>query len=292
MSAPAVKRATYEPPPPANAGQPVLGEAEFRRIAQILHEDSGIHLPDGKASLVYSRLAKRLRALGLRSFRDYCLLVASDEGADERRAMLSALTTNVTRFYREPHHFTDLAGVFRDKWLRHARGGGRVRIWSAGCSSGEEPYTIGLTLLQQLPEAPRLDVRILASDIDPLIVDKARAGVYPAEAVSEAPAAARERWMTRQPDGSYAMGPELRSLIAFRELNLMGDWPMKGSFQAIFCRNVAIYFDESTQERLWSRFTDRLSPDGRLYIGHSERAADARLRSDGMTIYRRAEKTG
>jgi chemotaxis protein methyltransferase CheR len=286
-AAPALRAAEAAPPGPLS--QPQLGDKEFRRIAAILHEDSGIHLPEGKVSLVYSRLAKRLRALGLASFRDYCDLIASDAGADERQRMLSALTTNVTRFFREPHHFTDLAQSLRGGWLDHAKRGGKLRIWSAGCSSGEEPYTMALTILAEAPDAARYDIKILASDIDPMIVAKARAGTYSAEAVSPAPAAARERWMERQPDGSYAMGAEMRALISFRELNLMADWPIKGAFQAIFCRNVAIYFDEPTQERLWGRFAERLAPDGRLYIGHSERTADPRLKSDGMTVYRRAE---
>lgn len=268
---------------------PVLSEAEFRRIAAILHADSGIHLPEGKNSLVYSRLAKRLRALGLESFRDYCNLVSSDEGKDERRHMLSALTTNHTRFFREPHHFTDLARHLRERWVPQARAGGRVRIWSAGCSSGEEPYTIALTALSVFPDADRYDFRILATDIDPVIVGKARAGVYAAETVRDVPVALRERFTERQADGRVSVAAGPRNLIAFRELNLMGAWPMKGRFDVIFCRNVAIYFEEETQERLWSRFTSLLlPPHGRLYVGHSERAGDARLKSDGQTIYKLA----
>jgi chemotaxis protein methyltransferase CheR len=281
-SALASRREAAQPPRQVEAQ---LGGKEFRRIAAALYQDSGIHLPDGKASLVYSRLAKRLRALGMESFRDYCDLITSDEGLDERQAMLSALTTNVTRFFREPHHFTDLASHFRSKLLDVAKRGGKVRIWSAGCSSGEEPYSIALTLLAEAPDAARHDIRILASDIDPKIVAKARAGVYSAEAVSPAPAAARERWMDRLPNGDFSMGDDVRALVSFRELNLMAPWPMKGPFQVIFCRNVAIYFDEPTQERLWDRYGDLLTPDGRLYIGHSERVGSARFKTDGMTTY-------
>jgi chemotaxis protein methyltransferase CheR len=281
-SALASRRGAVQPPRQVEAQ---LGDKEFRRIAAALYQDSGIHLPDGKASLVYSRLAKRLRALGMESFRDYCDLIVSDEGLYERQAMLSALTTNVTRFFREPHHFTDLASYFRTKLLDVARRGGKVRIWSAGCSSGEEPYSIALTLLAEAPDAARHDIRILASDIDPKIVAKARTGVYSAEAVSPAPAAARERWMDRLPTGDFSMGDDVRALVSFRELNLMSGWPMKGPFQLIFCRNVAIYFDEPTQERLWDRYGDLLTPDGRLYIGHSERVGSARFKTDGMTTY-------
>jgi chemotaxis protein methyltransferase CheR len=282
---------SHREPPAGRAlpGAAPLSEREFQKIASILYEDSGIHLPPGKVSLVYSRLAKRLRTLGLQSFRDYCELISSAEGLDERQAMLSALTTNVTRFFREPHHFTDLANHFRSRWMETAKRGGRVRIWSAGCSSGEEPYSIALTLLSEMPEAANHDIRILASDIDTAVVKKAKAGVYSAAAVEPAPAAARERWMRPTPDGDYVMGPEARALVSFRELNLMSAWPMKGPFQAIFCRNVVIYFDEPTQERLWGRYAAMLSPDGRLYVGHSERVADTGLSSDGMTVYRLSE---
>lgn len=265
-----------------------LSEQDFKTIAAILYQDSGIYLPEGKTSLVYSRLAKRLRALGLESFRDYCALISSNAGVGERQAMLSALTTNVTRFFREEHHFTDLASHLRARWIDHARRGGRLRIWSAGCSSGEEPYSIALTVLKEFPDALRYDVRILATDIDSQIVDKARGGVFSAGCVDPVPAHLRERWLERLPNGDYSMGEEARELVAFRELNLMAHWPMKGKFQAIFCRNVAIYFDEPTQDRLWSRYAPLLTADGRLYVGHSERVGDRQFESDGLTAYRLA----
>ena len=281
-------KASAEPWGALSATEPTLGGAEFRRIAAILYEDSGIHLPEGKASLVFSRLSKRLRRLGLRSFRDYCALVSSPEGAPERQAMLSALTTNVTRFFREPHHFGDLGRHFADRWMEMARRGGRVRFWSAGCSSGEEAYSMAITVLSAMPDAAGHDVKILATDIDPLILERARAGVYSAQSVEQRSPEQRDRWMRRRPEGDYAVAPEVRALVTFRELNLMATWPMKGPFQAIFCRNVAIYFDEASQERLWGRFGAYLAADGRLYIGHSERVGDERFHSDGMTVYRLA----
>ena len=262
-----------------------LNDREFQQIAAMLYEDSGIHLPDGKASLVHSRLCKRLRALGLESFRDYIALVSSDRGAVERRAMLSALTTNVTRFYREEHHFADVVERMQEGWAEAARKGARLRFWSSACSSGEEPYTLALTLLDVLPEAANLDVKILATDIDPAIIAKAERGVYGHAQVAAVPDRQRQRWMTRSGE-DYALGPEVRALVSFRELNLMGQWPMKGPFQAIFCRNVAIYFDSETQERLWSRFAPLLTADGRLYIGHSERVGDARFEPSGQTAYK------
>ena len=266
---------------------------DFTAIARMLHDDAGIALSESKASLVYSRLVKRLRALGIESFRDYCRLVAGVEGVGERQNMLAALTTNVTRFFREPHHFEHLKAKLLPGLAARARARGRVRIWSAGCSTGQEPYSIALTVLEALPEAASLDVRILATDIDPNVVAAGRAGVYSPEAVQPVPAPLRDRWMARVEDNgrpAWAAGEEMRRLVAFRELNLMGHWPMKGRFDAIFCRNVVIYFDEPTQARIWARFAPLINPDGRLSVGHSERVGDtARFETDGLTTYRLKE---
>jgi chemotaxis protein methyltransferase CheR len=260
---------------------------DFARIAGYLYEDSGIYLPESKVALVYSRLAKRLRALGLESFHDYCALVGNGDdpkGQQERRQMLAALTTNVTRFFREPHHFEDLARTTLPELVRKARAGGRVRLWSAGCSSGQEPYSLALVLLSALPEAADLDVRILASDIDPIMVGQGREGLYSEESVEAIPAEMR-RHLVRE-GASWRMGEAVRRMTAFRELNLMDAWPMKGRFQVIFCRNVAIYFDDPTQQRLWERFAEVLEPGGRLYIGHSERVSSSKFENDGLTAYR------
>ncbi|MGH6955251.1 MAG: CheR family methyltransferase, partial [Caulobacteraceae bacterium] len=151
---------------------------DFRRIAALLHEGAGIALPQTKATLVYSRLAKRLRALGLESFRDYCALVSGDDGADERQQMIVALTTNVTRFFREPHHFDHLANAVLPPLLEGARRGAAVRIWSAGCSNGQEAYSIALTILSLMPDAAERDVRVLATDIDTKMLAQGRAGEY------------------------------------------------------------------------------------------------------------------
>ena len=263
---------------------------DFVSIARMLYDDAGIALSESKASLVYSRLAKRLRALGLESFRDYCSFVAGSEGTDERMNMLAALTTNVTRYFREPHHFDHLKTKVLPDLVSRAKARGRVRIWSAGCSTGQEPYSIALTILNVLPEAANLDVRVLATDIDPNVVATGRAAVYSDEAVQPVPAPLRDRWMVRVRDGAreaWGAGEEMRRLVSFRELNLMGHWPMKGKFDVIFCRNVVIYFDEATQARIWSRFAPLLNPGGRLYVGHSERVTDtAKFENDGLTTYR------
>ena len=273
-------------------GEFALTAEDFRHIAQILHSHAGIALGEGKAALVYSRLAKRLRALGLRSFREYCALIDGVDGVDERQAMTAALTTNVTRFYREPHHFDDLLNRVMPKLAERARAGGRVRLWSAACSNGQEPYSMALAVLAALPEAAELDVRILATDIDPNMVAEGAEGTYSEEALEQAPATLWRRHFDRGPGAGrnrWTAGPALRRLVAFRELNLIGDWPMKGRFDVIFCRNVVIYFDEATQERVWSRFTPLMTPGATLYIGHSERVsgpATHLLRPDGLTTYR------
>lgn len=259
---------------------------DFAAVATLMYEISGIHLVEAKATLVYSRLAKRLRILGLSDFAAYRDRLAAPDAADERSAMLSALTTNVTRFYREPHHFTDLLEKRMPALAATARAGGRVRLWSAGCSAGHEPYTMAMTVLEALPEAASLDVRILASDIDPLIVERASAAQYSPDDVEPVPAAVRARHLIRA-GGGWTVSPAVRSLISYRTLNLLADWPMKGKFDVIFCRNVAIYFDDATQSRLFGRFADALKEGGHLYIGHSERANAPGLVPDGLTAYRR-----
>ena len=276
-------------------GEFVLTTEDFRRIAHILHSHAGIALHEGKAALVYSRLAKRLRALGLRSFRDYCSLIDGVEGVDERQAMTAALTTNVTRFFREPHHFDHLRDIAMPALAARARAGGRVRLWSAACSNGQEPYSMAMTVLAALPEANKLDVKILATDIDPNMVAEGLGGLYSEEHLEAVPPVLRTRFFSkgvRGHDGRpmLSAGDELRELVSFRELNLIGDWPMRGKFDVIFCRNVVIYFDDETQERVWKRFLPVMGPEAYLYIGHSERVsgpATDQLRTSGLTTYRK-----
>lgn len=264
---------------------------DFQRISKILYQDSGISLTDAKAALVYSRLAKRLRVLGMENFRDYCELVAGANGVDERQAMLAALTTNVTRFFREGHHFEHLRDRVVAENIDRVRAGGRLRFWSAACSSGQEPYSMAMSLLAAMPDALDRDVKILATDIDPNMVRAAKLGIYNEVNLDEIPQDLRRNWFTRADEPrKWRVKPELQSLIAFRELNLISDWPMKGQFEALFCRNVVIYFDEATQERIWSRFAPQMSENACLYIGHSERVtgpAASLFVSDGMTTYRK-----
>lgn len=262
-------------------------DADFRQIAGILREDAGIALNEAKAPLVYARLVKRLRALGLESFRAYCLLIGSPDGVEERRRMTSALTTNVTRFFREPHHFEHLAKEVLPGLIDRARRGGRVRLWSAGCSTGQEPYSIALTVLKALPNAHCLDFKILATDIDPEVLRQGKAGSYPEAAVDQIAPADLERWFESSPGGWQTSEP-LRRLIAFKQLNLIGQWPMRGPFDVVFCRNTVIYFDDELQAQVWGKISGMVAPGGSLYIGHSERVTGApAFEPVGMTIYRK-----
>ena len=276
-------------------GEYKLTRNDFETIASTLYSDAGIHLTESKATLVYSRLAKRLRALNLESFRDYCELIGGSAGQKERQEMLSALTTNVTRFFREKHHFDHMETQVLPALMDYARRGGKVRLWSAACSSGQEPYSMALTLLAVEPKAPTLDVRILATDIDPQMVAAGTRGVYDESLLSDVPAAMKKRYFAPAGGSDWRASEELRRLVSFRELNLNADWPMRHKFQAIFCRNVVIYFDEPTQNALWNKFAAYLAPGGWLYIGHSERvngAATALFSGAGVTAYRLKEGSG
>lgn len=278
-----------------SAGDYQFTDADFAVIARRAHRDFGLHLPETKKDLVYSRLIKRLRQLGLRDFRAYCGLLEAADGAEERMHMLSALTTNVTHFFREEHHFALLRETVLPPLLAAARTGRRVRLWSAGCSAGQEPYSLAFTLLDLCPDAARFDIRILATDVDPEILARAEAGVYPKSELGALSKAVSQRLIDEPEPGSdsFSIGEKARALIRFGLLNLIEDWPMRGSFDIIFCRNVAIYFDKETQARLWSRFGTLIPTGGYLFIGHSERvsgAAEANFRSVGVTAYHKLDR--
>lgn len=274
------------------SGEFPLTRRDLNEIAAMIYADAGIYLNETKASLVYSRLSKHIRSLGLKGFRDYCALVASPAGAAARRDMLSHLTTNFTRFFRENHHFEHLKTEVLPQLIARAKAGGRVRIWSAACSDGQEPYSIALTVLSLLPNAADYDFRILATDIDPKILALARAGCYDATALETVNPAMRKQWFKEVEVGGrvkWQIDDRVKRLITFNELNLMAQWPVKGPFDVIFCRNVVIYFDEPTQMKIWSRFAGVLDSGGHLYIGHSERVSgDAKAVFDniGVTTYR------
>jgi chemotaxis protein methyltransferase CheR len=271
------------------SGEFPMTRRDLADIAAMIHADAGIALNDTKASLVYSRLSKRLRRLGFSAFSEYCSFVAAEEGAAERREMLSALTTNFTKFFRENHHFEHLEKTVMPGLVARAKSGGRVRIWSAGCSDGSEPYSIALTALKVFPDAASHDFKILATDIDPKILEKARNGVYEESSLDTVEPAMRNQNFRRAAQGGFEVDPRVKSLITYRELNLMRSWPFRGPFDVIFCRNVVIYFDEQTQAKIWTRYAEMLPVSGHLYIGHSERLwGEAKDWFDnvGITTYR------
>jgi chemotaxis protein methyltransferase CheR len=270
-----------------------VDDASFARLAALVQNECGIVLSESKRNLVISRLGRRVRDLGLPDFEAYCHLIETRDGHEERRRMTSLLTTNVTKFFREPHHFERLRTGTLPPLLARAREGGRVRLWSAGCSSGQEAYSLAITLLELCPEATSLDIKILATDIDPVMIEKGRAAIYDDVSDDVMPPALRRKYFQPHARGEdhWQVTDPARALVRFAELNLMQDWPFQGRFDVIFCRNVVIYFDPPTQHRLWSRFAEALSPGGGLFVGHSERvagSAGSAFAPDGITQYRKS----
>lgn len=268
-----------------------FGAGDHAALSRLAYEEAGIVLPPNKAQLVYGRLARRVRACGLASFAAYIELIESD--ADERVRAVDALTTNHTSFFRENHHFEHFAADCWPALDKRLAAGGRVRLWSAACSSGEEPYSLLMTLLgadrRRAAALARADFRLLATDLSTDILAAARAGRYSGQTIGTIPADLRAAWLERSDTGGTVRA-EMRALAAFRQLNLLGDWPIRNPFDAIFCRNVMIYFDAPTKARLQSRLADHLAPGGYLYIGHSERLAPEvapRFVNEGRTIFRK-----
>jgi chemotaxis protein methyltransferase CheR len=272
-----------------------FSNADFTSLAQLAREHTGIVLGESKRNLVYGRLSRRLRALGMSSFRDYRAYLDSPDGQKEIERFINSISTNLTRLFRESHHFdhlrTDVAIPFARAAAKMADT--KLRIWSAGCSTGEEPYTIALVLKHEIRDIEKRDVRILATDIDTDVLAKGARGTYAIEAMEEVPPMYRSLVYgqgERAKSDTVTMDLSLRSLITFRQLNLMiKPWPMKGLFDAIFCRNVMIYFDNETKMELVRRYTAQLKPRGFLYIGHSESLIGGHpgLKLIGRTVYQR-----
>jgi chemotaxis protein methyltransferase CheR len=267
--------------------------ADFQTIVGIVYERSGIVLAAHKRDMTYSRLARRLRSLGLRSFRDYCALLQGNEGGKEVGFLINAITTNLTKFFRESHHFDHL----RDHVLRTSTDAPRgqkprIRLWSAGCSSGEEPYSMAMTALSQPKDSSRdWDLRILATDLDTSMLKKAKQGIYSRASLESVPPAMRDRFFDQRTEDreNVRVSQSAQELITFRQLNLLGPWPMSGRFDVIFCRNVMIYFDAKTKATLIDRFHSQLTDNGWLYVGHSESLLDhqTRFKLRGRTIYQK-----
>lgn len=270
----------------------LYSRADFERIASLVHTEAGIVLSERKAMLAYSRIAPLVRESAAGRFADYLERVENNAALKTRT--IAALTTNHTYFNREPHHYEHFAAQVRPVLLKQAEARQPVRLWSAGCSSGEEVWTLMMVLLGDDRQAGRQiagrNIITLASDLADHAVTAAQEGTYPVEAMDPVPETLRKLWC-EQKDNALSIGPELRRLVRFRQLNLLRAWPFEGLFDVIFCRNVMIYFDDPTKERLVLRFAQQLRPGGFLYIGHSERVsgeASALLRCVGPTIYQKA----
>jgi len=269
-----------------------LSDKEFSRIRDKIYKISGIALSDSKRTLVVSRLSKLVRAKGLASFNVYVDYLDHGAGAQDQQVFVNALTTNLTRFYREDHHFDHLGDFVGEIIKKPATpsGGGRrkLRIWSAGCSTGQEPYTIAMCLMHKYPQLKSWDFKILATDLDTNVIAKAASGTY-AKSDLDGLSKQRAALFESGPEDRVRIPAVLRNLMTFKPLNLMGNWPIKGPFDAIFCRNVTIYFDKETQTRVFGRFAQLLKAGGFLYIGHSEnmRAESIGFKLQGKTIYQR-----
>jgi chemotaxis protein methyltransferase CheR len=247
---------------------PVLQTREYEKISQLAYEHFGLDLRS-KESLVAARLGKKLRELGLKSFQHYYEYVKADRSGAALASMVDQLTTNHTSFFREPKHFDFLRKVV----FPPLRTRSRINIWSAACSSGEEPYSIAMSLLEEAPHEAAVKVRIKATDISTRVLEKAKRGVYPAERTADIPPALLQRYLVKAPGeplSSYRFKSDIRSMIEFEHLNLMGGLPAAYCCSAIFCRNVMIYFDKPTQQSLVRRLAERLEDGGYLFIGHSE----------------------
>jgi chemotaxis protein methyltransferase CheR len=269
-----------------------FGNEDFEALRKLVKQITGINLSDQKRELVYGRLARRLRALRLKSFAEYRELLARD-GGREIVEFCNAITTNLTAFFREPHHFEYLREHVLAPLVANSSGPRRLRIWSAGCSSGEEPYSIAMTVLETLPDLRRWDVRILATDLDSDVLERGRRGIYAEDRLKNLSAQRRTRFFTERHgrDGiSFEASAELKSLITFKQLNLMHALPMRGPLEAIFCRNVVIYFDKDTQRELFGRIAQLQRPGNLLFLGHSESLFKVTEEYSliGKTVYRRA----
>jgi chemotaxis protein methyltransferase CheR len=252
-----------------------LSDRDFSRLSALVYEKCGINLHDGKKALVRARLGKRLRQKGFQSFKQYYQFLVNEDSGDELIHMLDAISTNLTSFFREEKHFDFLVKEIFPTYQK-ARKGRRLtslRFWSAGCSSGEEAYTLGICLLEYLENPASYDIRILASDISTKVLTKAMQGIYPESRVENVSHTMLRKYFQQgqgNRNGFFKVKPKLKNMVEFRRLNLMEPFPFNGTIHVIFCRNVMIYFDKKTQENLINKFYSRLVSGGFLLIGHSE----------------------
>ena len=270
----------------------VLTDKQFQMIRGLVYDHCGINLHDGKKELVRARLAKRLRLGGFATFPEYMKHVFSDKTGKEFSILIDALSTNLTGFFREMQHFEFLSREFLPHLLERKRNQRdfKLRCWSAGCSSGEEPYSIAITLLEAVAGRGSWDVKVLATDISTTILERAQAGVYGEDRIKPVSPALRHKYLQAQTfkgEKVFTVGKPLRDVVIFKYLNLMKEWPIRRKLDFMFCRNVMIYFDKPTQEALINRYWDVLDSGGILFTGHSESLAgiDHKFKYIQPTIY-------
>ena len=267
----------------------IMTDADFKVISELAYEFTGIVLGPQKRDMVYGRLARRLRDVGLTNVSDYIGLIKNNTNQEVSK-FINAITTNLTSFFREDHHFDFISQTLVPELQKTNVGTKKIRAWSAGCSTGEEPYSLAITLKESMG-LQGWDCKILATDLDSKVLNKGQQGIYDAERIETIKLAYKKKWFLKDqnhPD-IVKVKPELQELIRFKRLNLLEKWPMKGPFDFIFCRNVVIYFNAETQAVLFNRYADMLKDGGYLIIGHSEsldRTSD-RYRPIGKTIYQK-----
>jgi len=264
---------------------------DFSHLCALVDRHTGIQLAEGKEDMLYGRLSRRIRKVGLTSFKEYIKLLEQDEEGDEFGEFINAVTTNLTSFFRESHHFDYLKQTLLPALIKSNHASRRIRIWSAGSSTGEEPYSIAMSVAETMP--PGWDVKILATDLDTDVLLQGERGIYDESRVEGLDKAVVKRWFVKsakQP-GKVRVKPELQELIHFRKLNLLQPWPMKGPIDIIFCRNVIIYFDMPTKQKLMNRYADMLISSGHLFLGHSEAMNNMSTRFSlcGKSVYMKRE---
>ncbi len=265
-----------------------MSAADYEFLRTTANRETGIELADSKREMVYSRMVRRIRALRLSSFAAYCRFLEQNKET-ELTHFINAITTNLTSFFREGHHFDALRNVIFPELVKKNAASRSVRLWSAGCSTGEEPYSLAITLAES-GLFQGWDAKILATDIDSNVLAQASSGEYIRERIQGLPVDIQQRYFTRTDRLEVArVDPRVSAYISFRQLNLLNNWPVTGLFDVIFCRNVVIYFSKDTQRRLFDRFAQQMTPNGYLCIGHSEtlHGLSERFESLGRTIYRK-----
>ena len=271
----------------------IFTDDDFNFLSELAAKTAGINLTTDKRELVYGRVSKRLRILDIDNFKDYCKLLKK-KNSEESLHFINSITTNVTSFFRENHHFEYLANNVIPDIIKSNAGLStpRLRIWSAGCSTGEEPYSIAMVLRENISDIDNWDVKILATDLDSNVLKTAKQAIYPLDRVEQVSIERKKRWMQMgcgENQDSIKIKEEIRQLVHFKQLNLTEPWPVQGIFDCIFFRNVAIYFKRPTQTSILNRFADHQQINGKLFVGHSESliGISQKYQSIGQTIHKK-----